>query len=64
MNKKITEYQLVQAEDPLLLEQEVREALILDWQPIGGISVVEENGIYTFTQAMVVYEDVDEDENS
>ena len=57
MNKKIIDYQLVQSEEPLLLEEEVREALKLDWQPLGGISVVEENGLYTFTQAMVVYED-------
>lgn len=57
MGKKIIDYQLLQNEDPSLLEHEVREALLLDWQPLGGISVVEENGLYTFTQAMVVYEE-------
>lgn len=62
MPKKITEYQLVQAEDPSELMDEVTEALKLDWQPLGGVAVVHEKGLYTFTQAMVVYAEDDTQE--
>ena len=61
--RKIVEYVVLVKTTPERLEDLVNMKLLDDWQPLGGVStlVKPNNGIY-FVQALVKYEEPQEEE--
>ena len=61
--RKIIEYVVIVKSTPERLDDTVNMQLLNDWQPLGGVStlVKPNNGIY-FIQALVKYEEPQEEE--
>ena len=61
--RKIIEYVVVVKSTPERLDDTVNMQLLNDWQPLGGVStlVKPNNGVY-FLQALVKYEEPQEEE--
>ena len=60
--RKIVEYIVVVKSTPERLTDLVNVKLIDDWQPLGGVStLVKPNGVH-FIQALVKYEEAQEEE--
>ena len=61
--RKIVEYVVIVKNTPERLDDTVNMQLLNDWQPLGGVStlVKPNNGIY-FIQALVKYEEPQEEE--
>ena len=61
--RKIVEYVVLVKSTPEKLEDLVNIKLIDDWQPLGGVStLVKPNGDIYFIQALVQYEEPQEEE--
>ena len=61
--RKIIEYLVLVKSTPERLEDLVNVKLIDDWQPLGGVStLVKPNGDIYFIQALVQYEESQEEE--
>ena len=61
--RKIVEYVVLVKSTPERLEDLVNIKLIDDWQPLGGVStLVKPNGDIYFIQALVQYEESQEEE--
>ena len=61
--RKIVEYVVLVKSTPERLEDLVNMKLIDDWQPLGGVStLVKPNGDIYFIQALVKYEESQEEE--
>ena len=61
--RKIVEYVVLVKSTPERLDDSVNMQLLNDWQPLGGVStlVKPNNGVY-FIQALVKYEEPQEEE--
>ena len=61
--RKIVEYVVIVKSTPERLDDTVNMQLLNDWQPLGGVSTVikPNNGVY-FIQALVKYEEPQEEE--
>ena len=61
--RKIVEYIVVVKSTPERLDDLVNMQLLNDWQPLGGVStLVKPNGDIYFIQALVKYEEPQEEE--
>ena len=61
--RKIVEYVVIVKSTPERLDDLVNVKLIDDWQPLGGVStLVQPNGDIYFIQALVKYEEPQEEE--
>ena len=61
--RKIVEYVVIVKSTPERLEDTVNMQLLNDWQPLGGVStLVKPNGDIYFVQALVKYEEPQEEE--
>ena len=54
---KVTDYEILEAGSPGDLQAEVKQLLKLGWQPLGGVALVHEFGDFSYTQAVVQYEE-------
>ena len=61
--RKIVDYIVLVKSTPEKLEDLVNIKLIDDWQPLGGVStLVQPNSVSYFVQALVKYEEPQEEE--
>ena len=61
--RKIVEYVVLVKSTPERLDDTVNMQLLNDWQPLGGVStLVKPNGDIYFIQALVQYEEPQEEE--
>ena len=61
--RKIVEYVVIVKSTPERLDDTVNMQLLNDWQPLGGVStLVKPNGDIYFIQALVKYEEPQEEE--